>query len=130
MKIKEQNLPEEKTTSKTRIRIENHHPDHPSLSSKTKVAYSPDKGRYVVAAEAIAPGELIGVDVPNVSFTHFDLVSDTSKACHNCVEKFHSEPFVTKNNEAFITNFSCLNYGFFFYADYLSQSIYRRNCIL
>ena len=44
---------------KTGIVLANPDPDHPGLSSKAKVVYSKDKGRYLIATEEILPGELV-----------------------------------------------------------------------
>jgi hypothetical protein len=36
-------------------------PDHAGLSTKSMVAYSEDKGRFLVAADDILPGELVSI---------------------------------------------------------------------
>ena len=47
--------------SSTRIVLSNPDSDHPGLSFKAKVVYSKEKGRYLVAKEAIHPGELVQI---------------------------------------------------------------------
>ena len=57
-----------------------------SLSAKLEVRHSPEKGRYVVAKEAIEFGERLAVLQPNVA-----CVSDASDLCqcHHCMQRFH-----------------------------------------
>lgn len=42
-----------------KIVLTNPDTDHQGLSYKTKVVYTPEKGRYLVAKENIQPGELV-----------------------------------------------------------------------
>ena len=46
-----------------KILLKNSSPDHAGLSSKTRVAYSEDRGRFLVAADDILPGELVSIKI-------------------------------------------------------------------
>ena len=59
--------------------------DHSSMSKKIEIQYSEDRGRYVTAAEDIPAGEVILIEKPNISWSHFGLENDMSKACHHCL---------------------------------------------
>ena len=58
---------------------------HTSMSSKTTIQYSPDKGRYVVANQDIDIGETVLVENVNISYSYYDIKSKCSKACHHCL---------------------------------------------
>lgn len=55
------------------------------MTSKTTIAHSPDKGRYIVANENIDIGDTILVEKVNVSYSCFDSKTKCSKACHHCL---------------------------------------------
>ena len=58
---------------------------HTSMSSKTEIKHSQDKGRYIVANQDIDVGETLLVEKVNISYTYFDAQSKCSKACHHCL---------------------------------------------
>ena len=58
---------------------------HTSMSSKTTIVHSPDKGRYIVANQNIDIGDTILVEKVNVSYSCFDSKTKCSKACHHCL---------------------------------------------
>ena len=58
---------------------------HKAISSKLQIEYSESKGRHVTAKEDIPAGEVVLIEKPNVSWSHYDLAADCSKACYHCL---------------------------------------------
>ena len=58
---------------------------HTSMSSKTAIKHSPDKGRYIVANTDIDIGQTVLVEKVNISYSYFDPKTKCSLACHHCL---------------------------------------------
>ena len=85
LKDKEEEIKDE-ATKEYDVKITEKNPERKSMSKKIRIEYSEERGRYVIAAEDIPAGEVILVEQPNISWSHFDLETDLSKACHHCLK--------------------------------------------
>ena len=58
---------------------------HTSMSASAGIKYTPDKGRHIIARQNIDVGDVVLIEKANVAFSHFDVNSNCSKACHHCL---------------------------------------------
>lgn len=73
------------TTSAYDINLNKRHGKHPSMSNKLSINFSPGRGRYITASEDILAGEVVVMEDPSIMWSHFDLKTDSSKACYHCM---------------------------------------------